>query len=91
MSLQSVTVYGRRATLDQKNDGVLTITHEPVPEWGWPAMTMDFDLSPEVGIRVFDEGQVIRFEMEKNVGWRLQGRIDGKGRDETMKRWTTAR
>ena len=52
-------------TLDRKKDGVLTITHDPVPEWGWPAMTMDFDLSPEVGISAFDEGQAIRFEMEK--------------------------
>ena len=73
-------------TLDQKNDGVLTITHEPVPEWGWPAMTMDFDLSPEVGILVFDEGQVIRFEMEKTSagGYRVVSMAKGEMNHETM-------
>ncbi|PJE78575.1 Cation efflux system protein CusB [invertebrate metagenome] len=50
--------------LEQTRDSVLNITHAPVPDWGWPAMTMDFALSEGVEMSAFSDGQAIRFEVE---------------------------
>lgn len=52
----------------KKNRGSsVNITHEPVPEWGWPTMTMTFDLSPKVDISNFNRGQFIRFKVKKTI------------------------
>ncbi|WP_299733576.1 efflux RND transporter periplasmic adaptor subunit [uncultured Endozoicomonas sp.] len=53
--------------LEQASSSALSITHAPVDEWGWPAMTMDFELSPSVDMTTFDQGQAIRFEVEKTA------------------------
>ena len=50
--------------LEQIREAVLNITHAPVPDWGWPAMTMDFALSDDVDMSAFSPGQPIRFEVE---------------------------
>lgn len=59
--------------LEQTRASALNITHDPVPEWGWPAMTMDFELAPSVDMSAFKTGQPIRFETEKtaNGGYRI--------------------
>lgn len=53
--------------LEQTKTSALNITHAPVDEWGWPSMTMDFELSPTVDMSAFDQGQPIRFEVEKTA------------------------
>ncbi len=35
------------ATLNSIGDGTVNVSHEPIPEIGWPAMTMDFALTSE--------------------------------------------
>ncbi|MEZ9874761.1 efflux RND transporter periplasmic adaptor subunit [Vibrio breoganii] len=46
--------------------GMLTINHEPVPEWDWPGMTMNFNLAKEVEVESMQVGQSIDFEMRKS-------------------------
>jgi Cu(I)/Ag(I) efflux system membrane fusion protein len=44
---------------------MLTINHQPVPEWNWPGMVMDFNVEPNVAIEALKAGQQIEFEMAK--------------------------
>ncbi|GEA60773.1 efflux RND transporter periplasmic adaptor subunit [Vibrio comitans] len=48
--------------------GMLTINHEPVPEWDWPSMNMNFNLSDEAEVAPMQVGQSIEFEMRKGAG-----------------------
>lgn len=45
--------------------GMLTINHEPVPEWDWPSMNMNFNFADEVEVEPMQVGQSIDFEMRK--------------------------
>ncbi|WP_028022202.1 efflux RND transporter periplasmic adaptor subunit [Enterovibrio calviensis] len=44
---------------------MLTINHEPVPEWNWPGMVMNFTFADGVEMEEFKSGQSIDFEMKK--------------------------
>jgi Cu(I)/Ag(I) efflux system membrane fusion protein len=43
---------------------MLTINHQPVPEWDWPGMVMNFTVADEVDFTPFAQGQAIEFEMQ---------------------------
>ena len=43
----------------------LTINHQPVPEWNWPGMTMNFIAADGVDIASLTNGQVIEFELQQ--------------------------
>ncbi|WP_411132155.1 efflux RND transporter periplasmic adaptor subunit [Vibrio vulnificus] len=45
--------------------GMLTINHQPVPEWNWPGMTMNFNAAQGVDLTGLTKGQAIEFEMQK--------------------------
>ncbi len=45
---------------------MLTIQHQPVPEWGWPDMLMDFPVSKTIPLNDLKEKQTIRFMVEKH-------------------------
>lgn len=45
--------------------GMLTINHQPVPEWDWPGMTMNFTLAEGVDMGQLQSGQAIEFAMQK--------------------------
>ncbi|MCF8780151.1 efflux RND transporter periplasmic adaptor subunit [Vibrio sp. IRLE0018] len=45
--------------------GMLTINHQPVPEWNWPGMTMNFNAAQGVDLTGLAKGQAIEFEMQK--------------------------
>ncbi|ENC6731450.1 efflux RND transporter periplasmic adaptor subunit [Vibrio navarrensis] len=47
------------------NHGMLTINHQPVPEWNWPGMTMNFNAAQGVDLSALQKGQAIEFEMQK--------------------------
>lgn len=36
-----------KAVVNSIADGTANVSHEPIPEIGWPAMTMDLALSPD--------------------------------------------
>ena len=43
----------------------VTLQHDPVPEWSWPAMTMSFDVSDPSMVSGLREGQVVEIVVEK--------------------------
>ncbi|WP_104401215.1 efflux RND transporter periplasmic adaptor subunit [Vibrio penaeicida] len=44
---------------------MLTINHQPVPEWSWPGMVMNFTFAENVEMKGLGKGQAIDFEMQK--------------------------
>jgi Cu(I)/Ag(I) efflux system membrane fusion protein len=44
---------------------MLTINHQPVPEWNWPGMVMNFTFAENVEMKELGKGQAIDFEMQK--------------------------
>lgn len=51
------------------DEGIAAITHEPVPEWDWPGMSMEFSVDQTIDIERLADGQPIRFRMFKtNTG-----------------------
>jgi len=55
-----------KAVLNSMGDAMANVTHEPIPEIGWPAMTMDLALSPDVHMMgEFSEGDTITLMLIK--------------------------
>lgn len=50
---------------------MVSITHEPVPEWLWPAMTMSFELGEEIDESVIEPGMTYEFQMNRLTGNRV--------------------
>jgi len=50
---------------------MVSITHEPVPEWQWPAMTMSFELGEEIDESVIEPGMTYEFQMNRLTGNRV--------------------
>ncbi len=59
-------VYHGQGTLDSidVSAGMVTITHQPIPELKWPGMTMDFDLDKPDLAKGLAPHDPIRFEFE---------------------------
>jgi len=50
-------------------DGKATVTHEPIPALGWPAMTMDFTLDDGLDAAKMAEGSRVEFDfVDKGAG-----------------------
>ncbi|MCP2678886.1 copper-binding protein [Maricaulaceae bacterium NA33B04] len=45
--------------------GSVNITHPPMPEIGWPEMTMDVPVSGSVDLSAFDEGDAVQFTVRR--------------------------
>jgi len=51
-------------------DRQLNITHDPIPDIGWPTMTMDFNVADGVTLKEFKPGDAVYFSLlkkEKNL------------------------
>ena len=46
---------------------ILTISHQPVSAWNWPAMTMNFNIDKNIKIKDLVVGQQIKFELQKTA------------------------
>lgn len=46
----------------------VNLSHQPIPEIGWPAMTMDFAVAPTVDLRAIKPGARVNFTIEKGQG-----------------------
>jgi Cu(I)/Ag(I) efflux system protein CusF len=46
----------------------VNVSHGPIPALGWPAMTMDFPVAPNVDLRSVKPGSRINFSLEKGKG-----------------------
>ncbi len=47
--------------------GMVTVTHEPMPEVGWPKMTMDFPVTKRVDLSGVKEGEKVNFKIKLGV------------------------
>ncbi|PSW68089.1 efflux transporter periplasmic adaptor subunit [Photobacterium kishitanii] len=54
------------------DQGVLTINHQPVSAWNWPAMTMDFNVNKKLAINTLTVGQPLKFEIQKTANNQYQ-------------------
>jgi len=50
----------------------LTINHQPVEEWNWPGMTMNFSVADGIDISTLTNGQVIEFELQQTPDGQYQ-------------------
>jgi membrane fusion protein, copper/silver efflux system len=46
----------------------VNLQHEPIPQLGWPGMTMDFQLGDGVSLDGLAEGDSVRFQLEERDG-----------------------
>jgi Cu/Ag efflux protein CusF len=46
----------------------VNLSHEPIPAIGWPAMTMDFKVAPDVDLNAVKPGQPVEFSLAKGSG-----------------------
>jgi Cu(I)/Ag(I) efflux system periplasmic protein CusF len=46
----------------------LNISHQPIPEIGWPAMTMEFPVAPSVDLTAIKPGTRVNFTIEQQPG-----------------------
>lgn len=62
-----VTSVWVKATVDKLmlKQGKMTATHEPIKEWSWPEMTMDFRLHDSVEATKLEEGLKLQIEISK--------------------------
>ncbi|CAE6943350.1 efflux RND transporter periplasmic adaptor subunit [Vibrio alginolyticus] len=62
----AVTAWAKGEITDvMKDHRMLTINHQPVPEWDWPGMVMNFTFADGVELGDLQKGQMIEFEMQK--------------------------
>ncbi|GAA6206299.1 MULTISPECIES: efflux RND transporter periplasmic adaptor subunit [Thalassotalea] len=62
--LSSVWVSAQIQSL-MANHKMLTLTHDAIPEWEWPEMTMDFIASDSVDFSLLSEGMSLHVEVTK--------------------------
>jgi Cu(I)/Ag(I) efflux system periplasmic protein CusF len=46
----------------------VNLSHNPLPEIGWPAMTMDFPVAPSVDLKTIKAGTRVNFTIEQGQG-----------------------
>ena len=50
----------------------VTLSHGPIPQVGWPAMTMDFPVAPGVDLKAITPGMHVAFTLEKGADGMFQ-------------------
>jgi Cu/Ag efflux protein CusF len=46
----------------------VNLSHAPIPEIGWPAMTMEFPVAPSVDLKAIKPGIRVNFTIEQQPG-----------------------
>jgi Cu/Ag efflux protein CusF len=46
----------------------VNLSHQPIPEIGWPAMTMEFPVAPSVDLTAIKPGTRVNFTIEQQPG-----------------------
>jgi Cu/Ag efflux protein CusF len=46
----------------------INLSHQPIPEIGWPAMTMEFPVAPSIDLKAIKPGTQVNFTIEKGQG-----------------------
>ena len=47
--------------------GKINVTHEPVPELGWPRMTMDLPVTRRVDLSALKPGETVNFTLKQGL------------------------
>ncbi|WDE05819.1 efflux RND transporter periplasmic adaptor subunit [Thalassomonas viridans] len=75
------------ATIRKRMAGhrMVTLTHQPIEQWGWPEMTMDFTVAESVNFSKLSEGLTLHIEVEKTPegGYQISN-IHVPGEEEGM-------
>jgi membrane fusion protein, copper/silver efflux system len=50
---------------------MMTVTHDPIPDWEWPTMTMMFDVAEGVDISEVEVGSTIEVEITRIEGGQI--------------------
>ncbi|PFG58317.1 Cu(I)/Ag(I) efflux system membrane fusion protein [Vibrio sp. ES.051] len=83
-SAAAATVWAKGEVTDvMKDHRMLTINHQPVPEWEWPGMVMNFTFSDDIEIGELKKGQAIEFEIKKTESGQYQI-VDYKADDRVI-------
>ncbi len=63
---QPTSVWAAARVIDVMTDSAMVkLDHDPIPEWEWPQMTMNFAVSDEVDLSTLKEGQSLHVEINK--------------------------
>jgi Cu/Ag efflux protein CusF len=46
----------------------VNLTHNPIPEIGWPTMTMEFPVAPSIDLKAIKPGTRVNFTIEQQPG-----------------------
>ena len=46
----------------------ISLSHQPIPEIGWPAMTMEFPVAPSIDLKGIKPGTRVNFTIEQGQG-----------------------
>jgi Cu/Ag efflux protein CusF len=46
----------------------VNVSHAPIPEIGWPAMTMEFPVAPSIDLKAIKPGTRVNFTIEQQPG-----------------------
>jgi Cu/Ag efflux protein CusF len=46
----------------------VNLSHNPIPEIGWPAMTMEFPVAPSIDLKAIKPGTRVNFTIEQQPG-----------------------
>ena len=46
----------------------VNLTHKPIPEIGWPTMTMEFPVTPSIDLKAIKPGARVNFTIEQQPG-----------------------
>ena len=66
-------------------EGKINLSHEPISELGWPAMTMDFKLAEGVSTKDLKPGMEVEFDlMEKDDVYMIESIRPAKSKDMSM-------
>ncbi|BBL91000.1 hemolysin D [Vibrio rotiferianus] len=70
---EAETAWAKGEIIDVMEDHrMLTINHQPVQEWDWPGMVMNFTFADGVDMGDLKKGQAIEFEMQKTESGQYQ-------------------
>src|SRR5205814_2840042 len=46
----------------------INLSHQPIPDIGWPAMTMEFPVAPSIDLKAIRPGTRVNFTIEQQPG-----------------------
>jgi Cu(I)/Ag(I) efflux system membrane fusion protein len=69
---------GKVVEIDPKS-GNVTLAHEPIPELGWPSMTMGFDVKDAQQLKALKPGDQVEFELKVQDDEYVIERIEKRG------------